>query len=122
MHRYTLILLHRGDIYRDDFREIISLIKRIAPDILTILGSHQNAAPLPDVAWSRPTLVVSFDDRFKMVPKRGVIYGACVVEKQIQAELFKKAGVQTPQTAVFQFGSRLNESHWGQFVVLKFKR
>jgi hypothetical protein len=44
---YTLILIHRGDIYKDDFLEIVSRIQQAAPDISTILRSHEDADLCP---------------------------------------------------------------------------
>jgi hypothetical protein len=119
MHRYTLIILYRGDLYREDFREITTRIRRDAPDIATIAGSSQNAVPLPAAAWSRRTLVVLFDSRFRLSIKRGKIYGVAAIEKHVQAEMFEKAGLSTPRTAQFNLGQQLNEDCWGPFVVLK---
>jgi hypothetical protein len=119
MSKYSLVLIHRGDTYHDDFNEITSRIKLIAPDIRIVLRSYEDAGPLPDVVWSKPTLIVSFHTRYRLVPKRGRIYCALAVEKQVQAELFQKAGVLTPKTALFSFGKRLAEVYWGELVVLK---
>src|SRR5215212_6283188 len=119
MSKYSLVLIYRGDTYRDDFYEIMSRVKLIAPEIRTVLHSYDNPDLLPDVVWSKPTLIVSFHTRYRLVPKRGKIYCACAVEKQVQAELFQKAGVLTPKTALFNFGKRLSEVNWGELVVLK---
>jgi hypothetical protein len=119
MPMYSLILIHRGDIYKNDFLEIVSRIQRAAPDISTILRSHEDADLLPDVVWSQPTLIASFHTYYRLVPKRGRIYCAFAIEKQVQAELFQKAGVLTPKTALFYFGKRLDEASWGELIVLK---
>lgn len=119
MPMYSLILIHRGDIYKNDFLEIVSRIQRAAPDISTILRSHEDADLLPDVVWSQPTLIASFHTYYRLVPKRGRIYCAFAIEKQVQAELFQKAGVLTPKTALFNFGKRLDEASWGELIVLK---
>jgi hypothetical protein len=119
MPMHSLILIHRGDVYKDDFLEIVSRIQRIAPDISTILRSYQNADLLPDAVWSQPTLIVSFHTHYRLVPKRGRIYCAFGIEKQVQAELFEKTGVPTPKTALFSFGKRLDEASWGELIVLK---
>jgi len=37
----------------------------------------------------------------------------------VQAELFQKAGVLTPKTALLKFGKRLDVASWGELIVLK---
>jgi len=116
--RYTLILLHRSES-EADFKAISDRIRARAPEIIVVTGSVHANSDLPEIIWSYPTLTVAFAANIKLVPKRGLVYRCRRVLKTEQYEYYRAAGLPTPRTARFVFGTVLDPADWGDFVVLK---
>jgi hypothetical protein len=116
--RYTLILLHRSES-EADFTAISDRIREKAPEFIVVTGSIFANSPLPEIIWSYPTLTVAFAANIKLIPKRGLVYRCRRVLKTEQYGYYRAAGLPTPRTARFVFGTALDSADWGDFVVLK---
>lgn len=102
-----------------DFRVIAQKVAEQAPDIKPVVVRTGSRQPLPDDLWLRPVLVVAFSSLFALVPKRGTVLRTQRIFKTDQYQLFRKAGLATPKTGVFQFGMKLDPAEWGDNVILK---
>jgi hypothetical protein len=74
---------------------------------------------MPDDAWTRPTLTVALQSKFKADIKRGLILKNRPILKPGQHKVFMDAGLPTPPTMRFFPGMKLDPIMFGEFVVIK---
>jgi len=102
-----------------DFHEIGREIRAEAKDIsVHIVPGGFDSAAIPPQVWAHPALTVSFV-RDGFVPKRGKCFFSRAISKTEQYRRFLAAGLPSPRTAVFRFGTVYDPAEWGEFVVLK---
>lgn len=119
MTKRTLILIHRGPEYEQDFLEIARRVCAIDRDI-TVYPVHSSMrAELPGSAWQHPTLTVALLAKFKVPIRRGPVFKNQAIEKLDQQALFRKNGIPTPPALPFRFGMKLDPILFGDFVLLK---
>lgn len=120
---HNLVLVnHPQGQDRRDFEEIAIKIEVIAPGIKCTIVPHDMSledADMPPDIWARPTLTVAFQWPEKFRPQRGVFYAGRPINKHEQMRKFAKAQVPIPTTVAYEFGSVLDPSVWGDFVVMK---
>jgi hypothetical protein len=102
-----------------DFFEIGQQVRILASDIsVHVVQAGVESAVVPPYVWSRPTLIVQFAEG-TFVPRRGRTFSNREMTKTEQYKRFMAAGIATPLTAIFKFGTRYDPAEWGEFVVLK---
>lgn len=116
-----LVIVHRdGWQALSDWTAIGERIRALAPSIGVIVASDDEADErLSEIAAQRPTLVFSAGRIRKFAVRRGRIYQGRSIEKLEQVELFVKARVPVPLTALLLPGTDLSPRIWGPFVILK---
>src|SRR5262245_52423159 len=119
MAKRNLILIHRGPEYEKDYKEIAKKIVAIDKDIAIYALANFSTAQLPGLAWMWPTLAVSTTSEFRLQLRRGALLRNMQVEKFAQYKVFREAGISTPATLPFQFGTMLDPVLFGEFVLIK---
>jgi hypothetical protein len=119
MTKRNLILIHRGSDYDQDFKEIARKIVAIDKEIAIYVFPKVSTKQLPSLVWMYPTLIVSFADTFWLPIKRGKVLKNRQIQKNVQYERFRSAGIPTPPTLLFRFGMTLDPMIFGEFVVIK---
>lgn len=119
MAKRTLILIHRGPEYVQDFKEIARKVAAIDKDITIYALPHSSTEQLPSLAWMWPTLIVALMPQFRLQIRRGTVLRNFQITKLAQNEMFQKAGIPTPPMLPFRFGMMLDPVLFGDFVVIK---
>lgn len=115
----NLILIHRGARYERDFAEIGRKVVALDREIDVYAISMESKSQLPPAIWQNPTLVVAFTGKFNLRIKRGRLLKNVPIDKLLQYEVFRKAGIPTPPTLAFKFGMMLDPLLFGEFVLVK---
>jgi hypothetical protein len=119
MSLFTLIIVCRNEHDQPDFEAIAEKVAEQAPDIKPFVLRSGSRQSVPEDLWLRPVLVVAFASIFALVPKRGTVLRNRRIFKTDQYQIFRKAGLATPKTGVFQFGMKLDPAEWSDYVILK---
>lgn len=119
MARRTLIIIHRGPEYQKDFKEIAKKIVAIDKDIAVFAIANHSLEQIPALAWMWPTLVVALTSKYRLQIKRGSVLKNLQIEKFAQYKVFSEAGISTPATLPFKFGTMLDPLLFGEFVLIK---
>ena len=119
MIRRNLVLIHRGPDYARDFTEIARKVAVRDPEVAVFHLPVTLKTELPAAAWERPTLTVALSRDFVMPIRRGLILRNQPIGKLAQQEIFRRAGIPTPEALPFRFGMRLDPAIFGDFVVIK---
>jgi len=108
---------------RQDFDDLYAISREIvrqASDItIHIVTPHDGADVVPAAKWKLPTLTIGLSPLGKFVPPRGRTFAPVQVKKIEQFARFRTCGIDTPETAKFEFGKAYDETKWGEFCVLK---
>jgi hypothetical protein len=118
MTRRNLILIHRGHAERD-FREIAEKVHALDRSITVFCVPANLEAAIPDPEWRYPTLTVAMGSDFKLPIKRGPVLKNHQISKLDQQDVLRAHGIPTPSALHFTFGMTLDQSIFGEFVVLK---
>jgi hypothetical protein len=117
---YTLIVVHRpGPEYEADFREICAKVEALDPQIAAYPTDALSQAPISDGEWQKPTLVVSLLEAWSFRVMRGTVLCNYEIDKLVQTQILRKAGLPTPPDMPFSPGMRLDPILFGEFVLLK---
>src|SRR5829696_6775193 len=108
MTRRNLILIHRGQEYEQDFKEISEKIFALDPNITIYSIATGSTDQLPEAAWKWPTLTVAFNSKFNLKIRRGTVLKNYQVDKLAQYRIFQQAGIPTPPTQAFRLGMKLD--------------
>jgi hypothetical protein len=118
MIRRNLIIIHRGYAARD-FREIAEKVHAFDRN-MTVFAVPQNlTATLPDAEWRYPTLTVAMGSDFKLPIRRGPVLKNYQIAKLDQQDILRAHGIPTPPALRFKYGMALDQSIFGELVVLK---
>lgn len=116
----TLIIICRGEHDLADFSEIALKVAAMAPDIRPVVLRARSPQQLPPGGmWMNPVLIVALCNSFDLEPQRGAVLRQQRIYKTDQYQLFLKAGLPTPKTAVFKFGMTPDPALFGDYVILK---
>ena len=115
----NLILIHRGSRYERDFGEIGRKIVALDREISVYTISMESKSQLPAAIWQNPTLVVSFTGKYNLQVRRGKILKNLPIDKLLQYQIFRKAGIPTPPTLAFKFGMMLDPLLFGDLLLIK---
>ncbi len=115
----NLILIHRGARYERDFADIGRKVVALDREIDVYAIGMESKSQLPPAIWQNPTLVVAFTGRFNLRLKRGKLLKNLPIDKLLQYETFREAGIPTPPTLAFKFGMMLDPLLFGEFVLIK---
>jgi hypothetical protein len=119
MKKRNLIIIYRGQRYRDDFDEISKTVIRFAPEITVYHLPASLRADLPVSAWQYPTLTVALLGKFNFKPRRGPVLVSEAVGKLMQQRILREHGIPTPPAELFRFGMTIDPIKFGEFVLLK---
>lgn len=115
----NLILIHRGSRYERDFADIGRKITALDRDIAVYAIGMDSKAQLPPAAWQNPTLIVAFSAKYNLRIRRGKLLKNVPIDKLLQYQAFRKAGIPTPPTLAFKYGMMLDPLLFGEFVLIK---
>lgn len=119
MSRKNLVLIHRGARYERDFAEISRKVTALDREIAVYAVGMDAKSQLPSVVWQSPTLSVAFTGKFRQQIGRGKLLNNTQLDKLVQYDAFRKAGIPTPPTLTFKFGMMPDPLLFGEFVLLK---
>lgn len=119
--KLNLIYVHQPrKLWASDMEAIADKIGLIAPEIKVRFVLQQHTADvIPAEDWKRPSLTFSFGNAGHFIPVRGPLYENRVVSKLDQFRAFRRLGIPTPNTTLYQDGMVLDPAEWGPFVILK---
>lgn len=115
----NLILIHRGSRYERDFAEISRKITMLDGDITVYTIGMDSKSQLPPAVWQAPTLAIAFSAKFNLRIRRGKLLKNVPIDKLLQDQTFRAAGIPTPPTLAFKFGMMLDPLLFGEFVLIK---
>lgn len=118
--KFTLILVHPGGAeYDRDFGEICKKVQSLDPEIAAYATDISSKTPFAAAEWQRPTLIVVLWNKFQLKIPRGTIVRNHQINKLVQAQILKNAGLPTPPAVQFRFGMKLDPILFGEFVLIK---
>jgi hypothetical protein len=118
--KFTLIVIHvPGPEYEADFGKICAKVEALDPEIAAYAIDTRSKAPMPDSVWQRPTLVVAMQERFATKVRRGTLLKNLEIDKLVQTQILRMAGLPTPPDLPFRPGMTLDPILFGEFVLLK---
>lgn len=115
----NLVIIHRGPEYDRDFREISARIAAVDPGIAVFPVGPVVPRPIPEEAWTRPTLTVALLARYLVEIRRGPVLVNRPIHKTGQHHIFTRARLPVPPTERFVPGMKLDPILFGEYVIIK---
>lgn len=112
---------HHEEIHPDrhpsdrDFGEICGKVQSLA----TYAANIHSRVPLPSAEWQKPALVIALQNRFQSKVARETFLRNHEIEKLVQGQILRKAGLPMPPAVQFRFGMKPDPIRFGEFVLLK---
>ncbi len=118
--KFTLIVVHRrGPENEADFKEICAKVEALDPGIAAYATDSDKPSPIPRSEWRRPALVVALMQTFALKIPRGALLRNFEINKLVQTQALRKAGLPTLPDLPFRPGMMLDPILFGEFVLLK---
>lgn len=118
--RHLILAYRPGWQSLADLHEMCDHVTDIDPTIGTFIAPATSRSSVTRrLAARRPTLVVSNGRLTDFRPLRGKVYQGFPIPKAEELRRLATAGVPIPRTAVLTPDLHLDESDWGEFVLVK---